>query len=110
MAGVSDNLKNRPELTAFIHDPMKLGINGRALGSILNETNLRRVLAIMLDEKEFLSDFGIRAISRIHKDHPTFTEWGTRNTRCLIFQGNRTMACSGATPTGEDPSGCPSIS
>lgn len=70
MAGVSDNLKNRPELTAFIHDPMKLGINGRALGSILNETNLRRVLAIMLDEKEFLSDFGIRAISRIHKDHP----------------------------------------
>jgi hypothetical protein len=73
-AGVRAHLKDRPELTAFIHDPMKLGINGRALGAILNETNLRRVLAIMLDEKEFLSDYGIRAISRIHQDHP-YSYW-----------------------------------
>ena len=37
-------LQARPELTAFIHDPLKPGHNGRFLGSILNETNLRRVL------------------------------------------------------------------
>ncbi|MEK7723608.1 MAG: glucosidase, partial [Acidobacteriota bacterium] len=31
---------------------------------------LERVLKVMLDENEFLSPFGIRALSRYHKDHP----------------------------------------
>ena len=39
-------------------------------GLALNEVNLRRVLKIMLDEQEFLSPFGIRALSRIHQDQP----------------------------------------
>jgi hypothetical protein len=38
--------------------------------SILDETKLRRVLARMLDENEFLSEFGIRALSRFHAEHP----------------------------------------
>ena len=63
-------LEARPELTAFIHDPSVRGHAGRQLGSILNETNLRRVLATMLDENEFLSPYGIRAISRVHAEHP----------------------------------------
>ena len=67
---LGEHLRAHPELTAFIHDPLKPGHNGRALGSILNETNLRRVLEVMLDEKEFLSPFGVRALSRIHEDHP----------------------------------------
>jgi hypothetical protein len=67
---VREYLQMRPELMAFIHDPLKPGYKGRFLGSILNETNLRRVLEIMLDENEFLSPFGIRALSCIHQDHP----------------------------------------
>jgi hypothetical protein len=63
-------LSNRPELYETIHDPMKLGVGGRRLGSILNENKLRRVLAKMLDESEFLSPFGIRSLSRYHADHP----------------------------------------
>jgi hypothetical protein len=63
-------LAGRPELTAFIHDPMKLGQAGRVLGAVLNETKLRRVLAKMLDENEFLSPYGIRALSRYHAEHP----------------------------------------
>ena len=63
-------LATRPELTSFIHDPAKLGERGRALAAILNERNLRRVLAKMLDEREFLSEYGIRSISRYHADHP----------------------------------------
>ena len=38
--------------------------------AILNESKLRRVLARMLDEERFLSPFGIRSLSRWHKDHP----------------------------------------
>jgi hypothetical protein len=63
-------LKARPELTSFIHNPAKLGCGGRRLGAILDETKLRRVLARMLDENEFLSPFGIRSLSRHHLEHP----------------------------------------
>jgi hypothetical protein len=60
----------RPELRAFIHDPAKQGHGGRRLAAILDETKLRRVLATMLDEREFFSPYGIRALSRYHAEHP----------------------------------------
>ncbi len=63
-------LEARPELSAFIHDPAKQGQKGRHLASILNEQNLRRVLSRLLDEREFLSPYGIRSISRYHEQHP----------------------------------------
>ena len=63
-------LAARPELRSFIHDPTLVGVNGRRLGSILDEAKLRRVLAKMLDESEFLSPHGIRSLSRYHDEHP----------------------------------------
>ncbi len=60
----------RPEMRAFIHDPIKAGTGGRRLASIMNEAMLRRVLAKMLDEKEFLSPYGIRSLSKFHEAHP----------------------------------------
>jgi hypothetical protein len=42
----------------------------RYLLSLVNRNQLRRVLARMLDESEFLSPHGIRALSRYHLDHP----------------------------------------
>jgi hypothetical protein len=63
-------LDARPELTAFIQDPGKRGEHGRMLASTLNEANLRRVLSRMLDEREFLSPYGIRSLSRHHEDDP----------------------------------------
>jgi hypothetical protein len=64
------SLAARSELRAFIHDPIEVGCGGRRLASVLNETKLRRVLAKMLDENEFLSAHGIRALSRYHAEHP----------------------------------------
>ncbi len=63
-------LGTRPEICAAIHDPMKAGVANRRLASILDETKLRRVLSKMLDEREFLSEFGIRSLSRYHEEHP----------------------------------------
>jgi hypothetical protein len=63
-------LEARPELRTSIHDPVKAGCEGRRLGAILDETKLRRVLAKMLDENEFLSPYGLRALSRYHAEHP----------------------------------------
>ena len=67
---ISNFLSTKPELTAFIHNPGKPGQNGRFLASVLNEKNLRRVLTVMLDEKEFFSEYGIRALSKIHGENP----------------------------------------
>jgi hypothetical protein len=63
-------LEARPELCTTIHDPRKSGVAGRRLAAILDETKLRRVLARMLDENEFLSPYGLRSLSRYHADHP----------------------------------------
>ena len=63
-------LDARPELVAFIHNPVTPGVGGRRLNAILDETKLRRVLTKMLDEKEFLSPYGIRSLSRFHAEHP----------------------------------------
>ena len=71
----------RPELTANIHDPAKRGRGDRLLGAILNETRLRRVLAKMLDENEFLSPYGIRALSRYHAEHPYVFHVGSQEYR-----------------------------
>ncbi len=74
-------LDARPELTACIHDPAKLGHAGRRLAAILDEGKLRRVLATMLDEREFLSPCGIRSISRYHEHHPYIFHVGQQEYR-----------------------------
>jgi Glycosyl hydrolase family 63 C-terminal domain len=74
-------LRARPELKAFIHDPTKTGCVGRRLASILNESKLRKVLSKMLDENEFLSPYGIRALSRYHAEHPYIFHAGDREYR-----------------------------
>jgi hypothetical protein len=71
-------LAARPALIGSIHDPEKRGVAGRRLASILDETKLRRVLAKLLDENEFLSEFGIRSLSRFHADHPYVFHAGGR--------------------------------
>jgi len=74
-------LEARPELRTFIHDPTKLGKAGRRLAAVLDENKLRRVLATMLDEKEFLSPHGLRALSRYHAEHPYVFRVGDQEYR-----------------------------
>jgi hypothetical protein len=59
-----------PDLLVNIAAPNAPGVGNRRLLAILNEQKLRRVLARMLDENEFLSPFGIRSLSHYYKDHP----------------------------------------
>jgi hypothetical protein len=69
-------LQRHQELVVNLPPPTP-GVEGRRLIAVLNETKLRRVLARMLDEERFLSPYGIRSLSRWHKDHPyVFTVHG----------------------------------
>jgi hypothetical protein len=74
-------IEARPELRSFIHEPHKQGHKGRRLAAVLDEPRLRRILAIMLDENEFLSPYGIRAVSRRHESHPYVFHTGGQEYR-----------------------------
>ena len=62
--------EHRPNLVNSIPTLSDPGPNNRRLLAVLDESKLRRTLAAMLDESEFLSPYGIRSISRIHREHP----------------------------------------
>jgi len=68
----ADRLKRMPELRASFHPtgPGHLGMKERGIFALLTPERLRRVLSRTLDESEFLSPYGIRALSRWHADHP----------------------------------------
>jgi hypothetical protein len=63
-------LDNRPDLTKNVASMRAKGKGERLLLSITNQDQLRRVLKYMLDENEFLSPHGIRALSKYHEEHP----------------------------------------
>jgi hypothetical protein len=72
MSLLSERLKRMPELTRDIHPtgPGFLGVGGRGIAALVNPERLRRILTRVLDEKEFLSPYGIRALSRFHEENP----------------------------------------
>jgi Glycosyl hydrolase family 63 C-terminal domain len=63
-------IDHRPDLTSAVACMRTHGHRNRRLLSIVDGDQLRRILRVMLDEREFLSPYGIRSISRIHKDLP----------------------------------------
>ncbi len=96
-------LDARPELVTFIHDPGKLGQAGRRLGSILDETKLRRVLSKMLDENEFLSPYGIRSLSRFHAEHPFVFNVGGQEYRVPYLPGESDTGMFGGNSNWRGP-------
>lgn len=69
-------LENRSDLTDEISCLQERGQNGRHLMALVNKTRLQRILRCLLSESEFLSDYGIRSISRYHRMHPFVFETG----------------------------------
>ncbi|MBI3768686.1 MAG: glucosidase [Deltaproteobacteria bacterium] len=65
-------LANRADLAHHIAyvEPAAAGGNGRRLLAVPSRQRLERVLRYVLDEREFLSPFGIRSLSRIYEHEP----------------------------------------
>jgi hypothetical protein len=91
--------ERRPDLAAlvpFAHWTESSGGRPRQL-ALVNEQQLRAMLRRMLDPQEFLSDYGIRAISKYHEEHPyqfeveghTFTvQYEPAESHSGMFGGN----------------------
>lgn len=69
---LDERMRRMPELRRSIHATGKgqFGVNNRGILALVNEKRLRRILTRVLDENEFLSGYGIRALSRYHLEHP----------------------------------------
>ena len=93
----------RRSLLSDIHDPGKPGCAGRILTSILDETRLRRVLARMLDEGEFLSSYGIRSLSRYHAANPFVFNAGGQEYRVPYLPGESDSGMFGGNSNWRGP-------
>jgi hypothetical protein len=96
-------LNSHPELYAAIHDPTKAGAEGRRLASILNETRLRRILNKMLDENEFLGQYGIRSVSRYHADNPYNIQVGGNEFKVSYLPGESDSGMFGGNSNWRGP-------
>jgi hypothetical protein len=103
IARVRRYLQLHPELTTMIASPYKDGVNGRRLLAILNEDKLRRVLSKMLDENEFLSPYGIRALSQYHRDHPYILNLGGQEFRVDYLPAESNTAMFGGNSNWRGP-------
>ncbi len=63
-------LSHRPDLASLVSHWESPGRGQRRLLSLLRGHRMKKLLKRMLDESEFLSDYGIRALSRAHLTHP----------------------------------------
>jgi hypothetical protein len=72
VAASTARVRQMPEIAAAIHPtgPGHLGVGDRGMFALINPDRLRRILAKMLDEEEFLSPYGIRSLSKFHARHP----------------------------------------
>jgi Glycosyl hydrolase family 63 C-terminal domain len=71
-AAMAARVRQMPELLQSMHPtgPGHFGVAERGVFALVNPERLRRILAKMLDENEFLSPYGIRSISKFHAQHP----------------------------------------
>ena len=94
---------HRPDMMdviQHIHDP---GHAGWRMLSIVSPDRLRRILARVLDPAEFLSDHGVRALSRYHLDHPLDVDLGGMISELKYEPAESTSAVFGGNSNWRGP-------
>ncbi len=79
------------------------GDDASVLLSIPSRAQLERVLHYLLDEREFLSPYGIRSLSAVHRDHPFVFRLGEQEYRVDYTPGESTTAMFGGNSNWRGP-------
>jgi hypothetical protein len=96
-------LNYRPDLAGLVsrwHEP---GKGERRLLSLLRGSRMKKLLRRMLDETEFLSDYGVRALSRYHREHPYVLEWNGQRFEVEYQPGESTSGLFGGNSNWRGP-------
>lgn len=85
-------IRTRPDLASLISRIEEVNKEGAHLFSIMRGYRLEKVLKWLLDEDEFLSEYGIRSLSKYHKDHPfVFEHHGMHRIEYVPGESNTGM-------------------
>jgi hypothetical protein len=98
-------LDNRPDLakhTSYMASSRATGHVHRFL-AIPSRERLERLLQYLVDEREFLSPYGIRSVSRIHKDHPAVFRYGGGEYRVMYEPGESSTGLFGGNSNWRGP-------
>jgi hypothetical protein len=96
-------LDNHPEYGDVIGHVHAIGANEGRLLSIVGPDRLPRLLHYLLDEDEFLSPHGLRALSRHHRDHPFTIELGGTIASCDYEPAESTIDLFGGNSNWRGP-------
>ena len=96
-------LDHKPELARLVSRWTEQGSGERHLLSLLRGHRMKRLLRRMLDETEFLSDYGVRSLSRVHKDHPFVLEENGNRVAIEYTPGESTTGAFGGNSNWRGP-------
>jgi hypothetical protein len=96
-------IDNRPEFRENLDTSMTTQRGVRRLLSLVNKDRLVRVLGYMLNEREFLSPYGIRSISKVHREHPFVVSVDGHERRVEYEPGDSTTALFGGNSNWRGP-------
>ncbi len=77
-------LRNKPDLAKLVSHWEVEGVGKKHLMSILRKTRIQKVLSRMLDENEFLSDYGIRSMSKVYEKTPFIFKSETTDNEYVV--------------------------
>jgi hypothetical protein len=97
-------LSNRPDLARHITCMSTSGNEGdHRLLAIPSSERLRRMLGYMLDEREFLSPYGLRSVSRVHEARPFLLRYDSCEHRLDYAPGEATTDLFGGNSNWRGP-------
>ena len=102
-AKIESYRERRPELFKLVSRWNEKGVNGRRLFAITRVFRMARILQRMLDESEFLSPYGVRALSRSYLDRPYVFEYNGIDYRVKYEPGESDSTLFGGNSNWRGP-------
>jgi hypothetical protein len=100
-------IDNRPDLARYISYMQAPGHDGvthtQRLLAIPSRERLERVLRYLLDENEFLSPYGVRSVSRVHREHPFVFRFDGQSSEVCYDPGESTTGLFGGNSNWRGP-------